>query len=36
MILCPVLQKAAANQILWQIREIIKEADNVSDSFKGM
>lgn len=36
MILCPVLQKAAANQILWQIREIIKEADKVSDSFKGM
>lgn len=35
-ILCPVLQKAAANHILWQIREIKKDADKVSDSFKGM
>lgn len=35
-ILCSVLQQAAANQILWRIREIIKEADKVSDNFKGM
>lgn len=35
-ILCSVLQKAAANQILWQMRGIIKEAANGSDSLKGM
>lgn len=35
-ILCSVLQRAADNEILWQLREIIKETDKCSDGLKGM
>lgn len=35
-ILCSVLQRAADNEILWQLREIIKETDKCSDDLKGM